>query len=398
MLPLRFVAALLVRALSGTGKLAQFDFLDTRSTALNFESCNDNQASQGIISATSSWLVVTGVVGTFVQETITYPGGSGTIFPTSTPGKHKAILTTTGPAAAALITGSTSGATATVSSVTHPHALGDIRVYLQGEAHLFSDINVVGGARHLCSMRSATRLETGRSHAFSLPACSTVASRPGRRFRNLWEPNFKDAGSRIARLIMMFISPVATFEDCQWTNSWKKAVLSDTGFVVTQIKGGFVADFNRSNTANLPAIHFAGGSSGTVRDVVIGSAVGYSGNALRGVQIEVGCDVTLDNVDASLCTTPIVDSSGGTAKIRNCAGYKTRNRGTGTMPTGGSVIITHGLGAAPNSIVVTPKADPLVRYFVPTANITATSFIVACNAGPGSAWDFFWEASTASAA
>jgi hypothetical protein len=312
-------AFIALRALAGNGKLTQFDFLDTRSTAVNFESCADNFASQGIVAATSSWLVVSGVVGTFVQETITYPGGSGTIFP-GAGGKYKVILTTTEPAAAATITGSTSGATATVTSVTHPHSTGGIRLYNQCEAHLFSDIDIVGGsyallmdaAAYTAGNRPLTCVFTGCLFDSCKTAGAYVGNSVGTKFQGCWfsnRPADNDA--------YVISSYGTTFTDCEWTNSYKRALLSDTGSEMTIVTGGFIADFNTSNTANTPAVLFAGASSGAVRNVVIGKALGYSGNPTRGVEISAGCVVIVDTVDASLCTTPFVDNSGGLSIIAN---------------------------------------------------------------------------------
>ncbi|NTF54428.1 hypothetical protein G6L12_05905 [Agrobacterium rhizogenes] len=124
-----------------------------------------------------------------------------------------------------------------------------------------------------------------------------------------------------------------------------------------------------------------------------GSGSGFSNTQLYGVQVGTATDVLIDGVNlAGNVTAPFTNTAGTNVKVQNCQGFKTKASGASTMPTGGSVVVTHGLAATPVCVMITPLADPQVRYFVPAANLTSTTFTVACNVAPGAAWNFMWEA------
>jgi hypothetical protein len=124
-----------------------------------------------------------------------------------------------------------------------------------------------------------------------------------------------------------------------------------------------------------------------------GGGSGFANSQVYGVQIGTATDVLIDGVNLNgNVTAPFANTAGTNVKVQNCQGFKTKASGASTMPTGGSVVIAHGLAATPVCVVITPLADPQVRYFVPTANLTSSTFTVACNTAPGAAWNFMWEA------
>ncbi|MFC6487375.1 hypothetical protein [Nitratireductor sp. GCM10026969] len=383
-----------VSSLAGNGKMRSLDLLDTRNAAIHFESSADNYVSQGIIAATSSWMTLTGVSGTFQNgETITWSGGTATVFTDGT--NYKAIFTEATPANGTVITGSTSGASGTVDSVIHSHAGGGIRLLEQCEAHLFTDVDVVGGQDAL--LTDATVYSVGaRPLTCVFVNClfdsaknvgANINKSVGTKFIGCWFSNRPaDQDVYIAQ------SDSTIFEACQWTNSWNRAMLCEGTAKNTQILGGFVSDYNRSNTAGQQAFLFAANSTGIMRGTRVGLNHGYGGNPQIGVQIESGADWELDGVDVSNCPTPIVDNSGGSAKIKDCPGYTTRNSGSGTMEADGTVVIAHGLAAAPTKVVVTPTSDTgPVRHWVTSKG--ATSFAVTVDTTSGlNLFTFDWEA------
>lgn len=389
---------------AGHGKCRSFEFTDTRNVGLYVTDCSDNQFAQGIIAATSSWMVLSSVSGTFQNgETITYSGGSATIYVSGS--KYKAIFTSTEPAIGATVTGSTSGATGTVDSITHPHAVGAIRLYEQCEANLFSDIDAVGGVYAL-TMAASVYSAFNRPIANSFTACLfdsaksagvSVAQSIGTKFVGCWFSN-RPADNDV----YIVQSDGTIFEACQWTNSWNRAMLCEGTALNTQIIGGFVSDYNRSNTAGRQAFLFAANSTGKMRGTIIGIAQGYSGNPDIGVQLNAGAAWELDGVDASACPTPIVNNSGGTSKIRNCKGYKTYNAGTTSVTTdaAGEANVAHGLSETPIWANARTQGDTVNEFQVismDATNIRVRLRSSTTNADVSGTVGCTWEARAASA-
>jgi hypothetical protein len=68
------------------------------------------------------------------------------------------------------------------------------------------------------------------------------------------------------------------------------------------------------------------------------------------------------------------------------------NRGTATIASGAAtVVVSHGLGQAPNEILVTPGADPAGYLWVDT--VTATAFTINADGAVGADTPVSWCAS-----
>ncbi|HWK65407.1 MAG TPA: right-handed parallel beta-helix repeat-containing protein [Rhizobiaceae bacterium] len=169
------------------------------------------------------------------------------------------------------------------------------------------------------------------------------------------------------------------------------------GWGMSGLTGGQLANCSgRDNgrlTAGASGFFFATGATDTIlsncdaSDTLASHRQGIGFNiagSSAGIQINGG--KALNNVTAQVANS----SSGANNRVRNIRGHRTKASGSGTMPTGGSVPVTHGLAAAPTRVIITPTQDPQVRYFVSSKG--AATFTVNCNTAPASGWTFDWEA------
>ncbi|RJT42013.1 hypothetical protein D3227_04870 [Mesorhizobium waimense] len=391
-----------VHAVSGWVTSSRQTSTDTRYSAFFIDGTNEIHLAPGcVFAANSSWITMTGITGTFQSgETVTFSGGSGTIFKDAS-NNYKGVFTATVPTVSQVLTGSTSGATGTLATKVNGHTNGGIRIYGRCHAGVYDGTEVSGGDYPLLiDALSTSNADRSLFHVFNgclfdsaMITAAAVFKAVGTKFFGCWFSSFLTAtGLYLADAVHTVV------EGCQWTYVGGRCILVDTGSKDTQISGGLMADINASNTANLPAIQFVSGTTGKVRDVTIGTNLGYGpNNPTRGVQIDAGANgITLDNIDASLCTTPIVDNGTGTI-IRNCAGAKTNNQGAGVVNSAASsAVINHGLGFTPavTDIRITPTTSlatsTLTGFWVSAA--TATTFTVTVNAAASANWFFGWEA------
>jgi hypothetical protein len=142
--------------------------------------------------------------------------------------------------------------------------------------------------------------------------------------------------------------------------------------------------------ADVSQFHISGGTCGLGGEFA-------TNNQAYGININTGSSdyysITGVNVLGNV-TGGITDSGSGTNKhIYGNYGYRTSNAGTATVTNGNSsVSVDHGLAVTPavSDILLTPTADPSVRYWVSAT--TSTQFTITLSAAASGDKTFGWSA------
>ena len=147
-------------------------------------------------------------------------------------------------------------------------------------------------------------------------------------------------------------------------------------------------------------------SSGSYSDVrltsldygsIIGNIFNGAGTTLHGVDIEAATTrvVVSDNVFGSHASSPIVNTAGNAAVIRDNFGFITENSGTVTLNNGIiSVTVVHGLDVTPvaGDIMVTAMESLGSASYHYIDTYTPTTFNITVNADPTQDVNFAWSA------
>jgi hypothetical protein len=170
-----------------------------------------------------------------------------------------------------------------------------------------------------------------------------------------------------------------------------------------ELDGGFV-------TIDGGQIYFNGQSASGGHGIVFGATlppffsvggtdISYNGNATKGYGIQI--PAALDNFNVTGVSFhnngqgAISNASGNssTKVIQSNFGYVTQNSGTATITgTVTSFVVTHGMSATPQVILLTPLGQPEAGAWY-AGNITSTQFTIFVGATTTGTREFFWRAS-----
>lgn len=381
-----------------------FKLNDNKRGGIRIEAKNETHINDGIIAANSGWVTLTGVTGVFSSgEPYTAPNGAKGSIWRNADGTTKMTFTTKSPQGQ-VITGSTTGATATVSTISLGHTAGAIVLNQRCDATVISDIEMSGG---VCSVRmSAIDTGTGslsvKVHNCLLDSnmgnCVIVDYQTDTVFSNCWFSSFVGTNNDVYASNCRGLR----FVDCTWITS-NAVAASFNNCRDTKVDGCIVADTNTSNTANIPALWFTNCLRCSVRGVTIGSVYGYgTGNVKSGI-VNDNSDLTITDCDLSQCVTPIFTTNGGVNKISNVKGYRATNRGSvGVSFVGGQGAIAHGLNGVPTFVSAHTQGD--TTNYIQVLSVTPAQIVVlgrnrTTNAAiPDGTITVVWEAATAEAA
>lgn len=384
------------------GKLKAFDFNDSAYAGIWFSGHADSYANQGIISAASSFVTFSGVSGTFSPsgEKVTWSGNPEAVdlyIDPSSGSRGKIVLGLRNPTVGTVITGQTSGATATVASITHAHAGGGIRSTDYNESMLFTDIDVVGGAYSLylegtTSKQAANNkfqqclFDSNRFNGvFINRAIATVFS--GCWFSN--RPTDYD--------VYLSNCSHTVFRDCIIANTYGGFLLNEGTAKNTVVDSCTIVDFNTGNRSEQYAMRFASGSTATVRNCTIGGTGGWGGFGTLGIWLFNNTNVLIENCDFSGLTGTRIkndNTSQGTVIIKDNKGVRTKNKGVNNVASGTtSRVVNHGLSFTPREEdiqIFTQNPSPAHNL----ASINATSFTVTIPNTLSGDWWFRWGVET----
>ncbi|WP_152848933.1 hypothetical protein [Brucella intermedia] len=379
---------------------SSFKLNDNKRSGIRIEAKNETHIHDGIIAANSGWITLTGVLGIFSSgEQYTAPNGAKGSIWRNADGTTKMTFTTKSPQGQ-VITGSTSGATATVSAISLGHTSGAIVLNQRCDATVISDVEMSGG---VCSVRMSA-IDAGNGslsvkvHNCLLDSnmgnCVIADYQTDTVFSNCWFSSFVGTNNDV------FASNCRglRFVDCTWITS-NAVAASFNNCRDTKVDGCIVADTNTSNTADIPALWFTNCLRCSVRGVTIGSVYDYgTGNVKTGV-INDNSDLTITDCDLSQCVTPIYTTNGGVNKINNVKGYRAINRGSvGVSFVGGQGAISHGLNGVPTYVNAHTLGD--TTNYIQVLSVSSTQIVVlgrnrTTNAAiPDGTITIVWEAAT----
>jgi hypothetical protein len=340
-------------------KLERLTIINCASSSIKVQDCNETDCQNTITGGGASYATLTTIVGgPFTQdETVTFTGGTGTIYHDGA-GNYMLIVGGSWPAALPVtITGASSGATASLTNLERSNQEGSILIDGICHAGMYVNCECSGGDIGLY-MLGTSASDAGLANTFVNSLFDSARTNSvklvygtGTKFVNCWFSSFGPCTLDVS----CASTKGASFVGCHWANTWTSALSNINGDAEnTLIDNCIIADTNTSSTAGAFAIVFAAGSSGCVANTIVGAdwgAGGAVGDPQKGVAIDTGAVVTLDNVDVSLCAdaSKIFDNSGGTARIRNCPGWKTEAVGSSSVAFGadGEANIAHGMAETP---------------------------------------------------
>lgn len=382
------------------GKLRAFDINDCRQFGINLVNHADTYCADGVITATSSFVTLGSRTGTFINgETVTWSGGSAVTFTDTAGINHKTIFGGPVPAVGTVLTGQSSGAKGTITALQHAHVDGGIEIFGNNEAHLFTNIDVVGGR---IGLNCATSTDTlgQRPMGMKFTNCLFDSAHLAGVFINV-AMNIKFTNcffsNRAESDVYILKGYGIEFHACDWINSWGRAILVDAGGASqVSVFGGTITDFNVSN-GGWPAVAVGAASAVLLNGLRVLTTKGFSGHYVTGLKIESGAFVTAVDCDFSACSTPINDLGGTNTVLERNKGYRTYNRGIQKVAVGqSSVTFNHGLNITPADAyallgeIKSRAASGISSVWVDS--ITSTQVTVKTNANvAGADYWFYWQ-------
>ena len=385
------------------GKLSSFDINDFRYQGIHFYNHADSYASQGIVTAPSSYVGLTAATGNFSPgESITWSGQNGdivSIWTNDTVTKAKIPFSTQVPAIGTIVTGLTSGTKAKITSIAHSMQDGSLRISGKGETHLFTDIDFTGGnviARIVPGVDTWLLNICFENCLFdgARESAVTLERGYGTKFTNCF------FSGRVVDYEVYIINSVGThFVNAQCVNSGGGFVFSGAGAKDTSIIGGHCLDYNTRNGFDKFAVRFGVDTTGTVRDFRIGKINVFPNVATCGICLDYGCKVVIDNVNlediqSNRRIQNYNSSTSSNVVVTNCRGYRTKNKGIRVIPNGQTSVTTnHGCLITPN------EEDFIIRRLSPSGgsgiiyvtNITPTQFTIVSSAPASGDYYIQWS-------
>lgn len=311
---------------AGTVKLLNFNVHDSVQSGVYCENSNDVYLSDFTIAAINDYCVLSGVTGTFVVgEVVTFSGGaSGTIASILAPNILKIKFGGSNPSTDETITGSTSGASATVASVTIMHSLGGIRLFNRVEAFVARTGDVIGG-RYSITTDAAANTSRQRPSFNRFSDMFFDSADNGALFDKSVEFNFVGCWfSSSAPGSGATINAVDgfTFEGTTFANNYQHGCVVQSSAKRVIFTAGCKFMGNSRQTANTyNGITIAAGTTDfAVTNCVIGGTLDFATQA-RGVVVSVGASdryIVADNIGGSANGTGAV-SDGGTGTNKRVA-------------------------------------------------------------------------------
>lgn len=379
------------------GKLSTFNFHDFRYQGIHLSSHADTYASDGIITSPSSYVGLSGASGPFTPgESVSWPGSNGdivSIWTNSARTKAKIPFGRQIPAIGTVITGQTSGATATISSIDHSMVEGSVRVSGFGETHLFSNVDFTGGWQIIRLVPGiVTKLLNICFQNCQFDGAHTTAVFMEDCFGTKFSNCFFSSRTNASDFEMEIVKSSGTMlVNTQSVNTGHGFLRCHATAKDTQIIGGHIKDFNTKGGTNKYAIMLDNGSTTIIQNLTIGKDDYFPNTANRGILINAGARAIIENCDLSGIDSGgrVVDNnpvSTGLSVFRNCRGYRTYNRGV-TEITGGSKVIPHGLPYAPNEADISVHNLAASAVGIQLSNITASQFTISTSATAWVRWE-----------
>jgi hypothetical protein len=249
------------------------------NTGLWCDDATDVYFEKFLILAQQNWIGVSSVSGSFSNgETVNYSPSGATGVLLAKPSTGMFIVTKRGliiPQAGDTITGATSGATATVSTVTRPHANGGIRLYGNSESALFFDADVIGGQYGLITDAGSSGI--GHSPAYckftrvqfdSADNAVYLEKLWSTRFTNCWFSNRPREGCIVTSSCVD-----VSFDDCDFINNGRDGLYIQSGAAQITVNGGSAIGNSVADPSNYHGIRAeAGASDFTITNVQGGNA------------------------------------------------------------------------------------------------------------------------------
>jgi hypothetical protein len=183
-----------------------------------------------------------------------------------------------------------------------------------------------------------------------------------------------------------------SFIGCRFVNNQQSgAVISSA----TPINVDFINCYAAGNSGVTPNLYSGfdiapGASKFRIMGCLSGPALGLGDSQNRGILINAGASTNYVIKDNNLLgnTIGMIDNGAGTALVTDNQGYVTKNRGTGTIIIGQTVVtITHGLAVTPLAsdidvgFLSNPTSSGVNALYI--AVITSTTFQIVSNAAVG---------------
>jgi hypothetical protein len=372
-------------------KVSNFEILDSMNIGVYLQGASRVFFDNFTISASADIFTIVPISGTFAANDVLTGGSSGaTTFGTieiNSTTQLRAVVSNINFVAGETITGSVSGATATLTSQIVPHLLGGIRAIDSSEKIVFSNGEVVGGKYGMTT--DASSYTVGNRPAYiKLSDVYFHDSDLGCSYNNSVEFDFSSCkfSNKPEHGLTLNTTDNFKFNGGGAIGCWKHGVVitANTEHVTFS---GFSASGNSTEAAN--TYNGFDIAANTVDFQLVGIRAGGSlslGSQKYGVLVNAGSSdrYTITGDVTENTTAGILDSGTGLDKVINARGYTSRNKGTSAVAVGtSSIAVTHGLNLTPTAkdILITPtvslSGSGISSWWV--SAVSSTTFTISVN-------------------
>jgi len=275
-------------------------------------------------SAFSDWFDLSSTAGFQPGESLSWPGPGGGTYGgsygyTCSSTRCKVVVNDVLPAPGAVITGGTSGASATLTSRVIGHLGGGLRMQGNAAGCILTGSSWAAGWQSLY-MFATTNAHGSRPEYCEFSACyfdfaytgANIDGAAGHSFTSTWINGRQSSGLNLIR------DTHSKFIGCNFSGSWENGVLLGAGSKSAIFTGCTVEGANRSNNSKSGMYAIGGAADFIITSCRIGgqTASGYGGIQTYPVTVEVGCTgyIIRNNRISENVNNTVLDGGGGVTK------------------------------------------------------------------------------------